>query len=246
MKDLYDDKDGQRKEEIQSLSGPNEFVEFYNRLKAIKEFYRKHPNEVSVPMSIEFEGYTKMRESNNEEYLNLVEFTDEEGYGKYLDLHEHFEKYLNLKGVEKVDYITYLGIFDRLFEIPKERKGAEYRKYIDALLEYLYDFVTRIKPLTDFDAVLTDVQKEFIVQWEQGQFPGWPVKGTYICMQHLLTTESDKKLLHFLQKEAPTGALAHTGAHLDLSAFSDWEELSSLGLDRLKSALMALGLKCGG
>lgn len=48
-----------------------------------------------------------------------------------------------------------------------------------------------------------------------------------------------------MQKEA-TGALTHSGAHLDLSAFSSWEELASLGLDRLKSALMALGLKCGG
>ena len=42
------------------------------------------------------------------------------------------------------------------------------------------------------------------------------------------------------------GAMAHTGAHLDLSAFSSPEELSTLGLDRLKSALIALGLKCGG
>ena len=40
--------------------------------------------------------------------------------------------------------------------------------------------------------------------------------------------------------------MAHTGAHLDLSAFSSPEELSTLGLDRLKSALIALGLKCGG
>lgn len=30
----------------------------------------------------------------------MVEFTDEEGYGKYLDLHECHEKYINLKGVE--------------------------------------------------------------------------------------------------------------------------------------------------
>ena len=36
------------------------------------------------------------------------------------------------------------------------------------------------------------------------------------------------------------------GAHLDLSAFSSPEELMSLGLDRLKSALQALNLKCGG
>jgi len=33
---------------------------------------------------------------------------------------------------------------------------------------------------------------------------------------------------------------------LDLSGFSNADELASLGLDRLKSALMALGLKCGG
>jgi len=46
LKEIYEDKDGQRKEEVALLSGPNEFVEFYNRLKTIKEFYKKHPNEV--------------------------------------------------------------------------------------------------------------------------------------------------------------------------------------------------------
>lgn len=40
--------------------------------------------------------------------------------------------------------------------------------------------------------------------------------------------------------------MANTGAPLDLSGFSSVEELASLGLDRLKSALVALGLKCGG
>jgi Pre-mRNA-splicing factor SF3A3, of SF3a complex, Prp9 len=29
-----------------------------------------------------------------------VEFTDEEGYGKYLDLHENYVKFINLKGIE--------------------------------------------------------------------------------------------------------------------------------------------------
>ncbi|KAM7309200.1 putative splicing factor 3A [Ixodes scapularis] len=67
---------------------------------------------------------------------------------------------------------------------------------------------------------MENVMADFEKQWEAGTFPGW-------------------------QKEAGS-ALAHAGAHLDLSAFSSWEELASLGLDRLKSALMALGLKCGG
>lgn len=42
------------------------------------------------------------------------------------------------------------------------------------------------------------------------------------------------------------GVLSTTGAPLDLQAFNSWEELSSLGLNRLKSALIALGMKCGG
>lgn len=33
-------------------------------------------------------------------FPDLVDFTDEEGYGKYLDLHECYEKYINLRGVE--------------------------------------------------------------------------------------------------------------------------------------------------
>lgn len=88
--------------------------------------------------------------------LDLVEFTDEEGYGRYLDLHDCYSKYINLKGVEvtnlflfvwrillfeilwlfliftlpeqKLEYIAYLSSFDQLFDIPKDRKNAEYKK----------------------------------------------------------------------------------------------------------------------
>jgi len=59
LKEIYEDKDGQRKEEVAALSGPNEFAEFYSRLKEIKDFHRRHPGEVSVPMSVEFEELKK-------------------------------------------------------------------------------------------------------------------------------------------------------------------------------------------
>ncbi|GIZ03657.1 splicing factor 3A subunit 3 [Caerostris extrusa] len=205
LKELYEDKDGLRKAEIASLTGPNEFAEFYARLREIREFYRKHPHEIQVPMSVEFEEFNKLRE-NTDEPDNMVDFTDEEGYGKFLDFHECYEKYLNV-----LDYLTYLSIFDQVFDIPKERKNTDYKKYIECLLEYLENYIAR-----EMDSVMADFEK----QWEQGTFPGW-------------------------QKETES-ALTHAGAHLDLSAFSSWEELASLGLDRLKSALMALGLKCGG
>jgi len=33
---------------------------------------------------------------------DLVNFTDEEGYGKYLDLNEVYQKYINIKGVDVI------------------------------------------------------------------------------------------------------------------------------------------------
>ncbi|XP_006808654.1 splicing factor 3A subunit 3-like [Neolamprologus brichardi] len=128
LRDLYEDKDGMRRDELAAISGPNEFAEFYNRLKQIKEFHRKHPNEISIPMSAEFEELMKARDNPSEEAQNMVDFTDEEGYGRYLDLHDCYLKYINLKGAEKLEYITYLSSFDQLFDIPKDRKNAEYKK----------------------------------------------------------------------------------------------------------------------
>ena len=29
--------------------------------------------------------------------------------------------------VQKMDYVTYLTVFDRLFDVPKERKNASYK-----------------------------------------------------------------------------------------------------------------------
>lgn len=218
LKELYDDADGTRREETRLLSGPNEMIEFYNRLRALKDFHKRSSNDLQVPMSVEFTQMDEAREAGIDE--NLVDFTDEEGYGKYLDLHVSYQKFVNLKGLDKVDYMTYLNTFDRLFEIPKDRKNSEYRKYLETLHHYLEDYLLRVKPLTNLGKASAKIEADFDKQWSVGQVPGWPKENE--------------------------GALAHTGAYLDLSAFSSAEELASLGLDRLKSALLALGLKCGG
>ena len=46
LREIYEDKDGMRRDEITALSGPNEFGEFYNRLKQIRDFHRRHPGRV--------------------------------------------------------------------------------------------------------------------------------------------------------------------------------------------------------
>jgi len=218
--ELHKDKDGLRKEEIQAIAGPNEFQEFYRHLKEIKDFHRKHPDEIFVPMSVEFDELDKIREETTDEVVNMVEFSDEESYGRFLDLHECYLKYINLKGIEKVSYVAYLDDFDKLAEVPKQVKNSIYKDYLGSLLNYLVSYTHRLKPLLDTDEVISNLQTSFDEKWASGEFIGW-------------------------QKEAGS-AMAHTGAHLDLSAFTSSEELVSLGLDRLKSALMALNLKCGG
>ncbi|EDV24471.1 Splicing factor 3A subunit 3 [Trichoplax sp. H2] len=216
----YEDGDELRKEEVQSVSGSNEFAEFYRRYKSLKDYYARYPADIQEPMQFEFLKMQEAFESQSEDVQNLVTFTDEEGYGKYLDLHECHERYNNLKGLEHVDYLTYITTFDQLFEVPKEKKNNDYKDYLDSLLKYLFSYLERIKPLLDLDKEYDTAKEDFENKWSLGTFPGWP-------------------------KDAGS-ALSRTGAALDLSAFSSSEELMSLGLDRLKSALMALGLKCGG
>ena len=156
MKTLFDDKLGARKAEINAISSSNEFNEFYSRLRNIKEFYKTHPNEIAVPLSTELE---KEFMENRDVDINLVEFTDEESYGKFLDLNEHFNMYLNLKNIvgnnaPKVDYLSYLNNFDHLYSIPKNKKfSADYQEYLESLLGYLEGFIRRIKPLMPLDDV---------------------------------------------------------------------------------------------
>jgi len=97
LENIYEDEDGLRKEEVSKIGGPNEFKEFYERLKQIKDFHRTRPEDVSKPLSYEFEQMN-LAVKQNEDLPNMVEFSDEEGYGRFLDLHEHYQRYVNIKG----------------------------------------------------------------------------------------------------------------------------------------------------
>lgn len=65
--------------------------------------------------------------------------------------------------------------YDRLFKIPKDKKNQDYLRYIESLGDYLYSFITRVKPLVDIDAELEQNKADFEKKWTEGTFPGWPV-----------------------------------------------------------------------
>jgi splicing factor 3A subunit 3 len=97
---------GERAREIQSLGGPNEFAEFYSRLKVMKEAHRRNPNEEATSLTLEFDKKIAFISNAERVEKELVRFSDEEGYGKFLDMHLLFDKYINLKNI-KVCYFSY-------------------------------------------------------------------------------------------------------------------------------------------
>jgi splicing factor 3A subunit 3 len=64
-------------------------------------------------------------------------FSGEENFGRYLDLHGLFERYVNLQGIKRVDYVTYLEILHQFDKYPQDQKNASYQGFvIDVLLPY--------------------------------------------------------------------------------------------------------------
>merc|ERR1711881_548873 len=156
------------------------------------------------------------------EETSTVNFSYEEDYGKYLNLHGHHLEFLNIKGIQKgINYFQYVSVFDNLSDIPKNiKKHNSYRNYLENLKAYLLDYLGRVNPLYDQKLAFTKLKVDFQDEWRHGTVKGWKASGS--------------------------GGALKKGAALALDDVESVEDLKELSLDRLKSALQAIGLKCGG
>ncbi|EFJ51494.1 splicing factor 3a, subunit 3 [Volvox carteri f. nagariensis] len=213
---IYEDEDKARKEEIEALGGEDKiFSKFYDRLKEIREYHRKF---LSNDLTEAEDDTLLLKEEPH------VDFTGEEGLGRYLDMHDLYLRFLNLQSLQqrsKGEYYEYLTSFSDFSAMPRQQKmGKQYSEYLAALLGYLCSFYERTQPLAQLQRMLNTVEKDFSARWEQGQIAGWEDRGV--------------------------GNVAPSTSGIELEAFSSAEELEILGADRLKEALTSLGLKCGG
>jgi splicing factor 3A subunit 3 len=185
--DIYKDSKGEFKEEIDVIGGRGEpggdLIEFYERLGKLKESHRKYPNAGSSFSSVLFNpdsissslGMIGVNEENEFEILEKM-FTGEEFFGKYFDLNQDFERFINLKLIDgkKHSYLSYLSTFDDFSNIPQPTKlTPQYLTYVTKLFENLKSFVSRAFPLTDLDKIIQSGDKEFEDKWSKGQIPGW-------------------------------------------------------------------------
>ncbi|XP_022890360.1 splicing factor SF3a60 homolog [Olea europaea var. sylvestris] len=218
--EIYEDKDGARKDEIaalggQTATGTNVFSAFYDRLKEIREYHRRHPAARVLDANDEYEQLLKEEPQ--------IEFSGEEAVGRYLDLHELFNDYINSKFGEKIEYSAYLNVFSQPEKISRKLKlTRQYQEYMQKLLEYLIYFFERTEPLQDLDRIFSKVITEFEEQWTNGKVEGWENEG----------------------QENVNIPAEHSA--IDLDYYTTVEELVEVGPERLKEALAALGLKTGG
>lgn len=218
--EVYEDKSGLRDVELKAISGPDELTEFYKRLRGIREQFRNSEHEIAEQLEI---NVISAEDSAEGKYPGqaLVEFSGEEGHGRFLDLHKAYAAYLNLSFIEvKIDYMEYVLKFDRLFDIAPKNKNGAYKRYLETLVGYLTDFYHRAHPLQNLTDDLSKVEVDFIQPWTEGTFPGWP-------------------------KQPPSNVEVDQSP-VNLDDHSSAKELEAIGMDRLKTALGAQGLKCGG
>ena len=162
---LYEDKDNLRKEEIDAFSPPNEFDEFYRRLKAIEEHDRKFPGTSAESLEL---GLSGLEDTEAEQQKLEPLFSGEEAYGKFLDLHATYERYLNLKTFPKhVIYLRYIDEFDRLSDTKNDEKNLAYRDYLKSLANYLRGFIERTQPLFNMKQFDETMKTDSQATWKQ-------------------------------------------------------------------------------
>jgi len=184
---VYADDDGRRREELAEIGGsvPDAMEEFYHRIKKISTSHKKNPGQVAETMENEFVQDEMSKRGYYEELLE-PKFSGEEGFGKYLDLNQFYDRYLNLKGVlsdEKLAYLAYLADFDKFELLPREtrRRTADYVSYLRDLCAYLEDWFQRAKPLVNIADLRSKANGYFVERWDRGTIDGWEQERSLFC-----------------------------------------------------------------
>jgi splicing factor 3A subunit 3 len=70
-------------------------------------------------------------------------------------------RYQNLRlTAEPVDYFSYLDAFTKFDTVPRDKKNAAYKAYLENVLNYFHSYFHRALPLENLDALLAKVEKE--------------------------------------------------------------------------------------
>lgn len=244
----------------QPLSQARAFEAFYAALGDIKERHRRFGDAL-------VEGGAEEVEAALLGAFSLPEFSGEEGDGRYLDLHAAHRAYVNTRFGRKVDYATFLGTLSGAGAAalaPRSAKSSPaYTSFVVGLSEYLEGFHARTSPLQPLGEKLAAAMALFAEKWERGEVDGWDQAqaqqdraagadgGQQDSGAEAMEVDGDGGKANGEGgaadgKEAEGTQQDPSDPSIDLDEHGSVEKLVSLGGDRLKAALQAVGLKAGG
>ncbi|KAJ1734932.1 Pre-mRNA-splicing factor sap61 [Coemansia sp. Benny D160-2] len=140
-------------------------------LKAKESGVEQNPElAVIEPESLQMETFLT---AEDDEKLDTM-FSGEERFGRYVDLNEQYELYLNLKDVKHTSYLDYLVEFPRFEAYPRKKKNQQkYVEYLQSLREYFEGFFLRAMPLFNVPKTHREAEEEFAQKWQKGEVAGW-------------------------------------------------------------------------
>lgn len=95
-------------------------------------------------------------------------FSGDEAYGRYLDLHELHNTFVNAKFGRQLDYLTYLQQLSYFSEVPPTQRCApQYLQYLERLVAYLSGFFQRTQPLADLGKQMDKVRCVCVLLYNQ-------------------------------------------------------------------------------
>ena len=167
---------------MRAISTGDPFDEFYKQLGTIKDFHRRYPNE---PVENLERAYRRRVPVDGEPMPTEVDnmFSGEEAFGRFLDLTQLHEDFLNLPHNNKrVNYIQYLQSFEH-FTPPHlvlkraEKRTDQYFNYVGRLGDYLEGFLRRTKPLDGLDSIFATIEQDFAKAWDANEVSGWELEA---------------------------------------------------------------------
>ena len=161
LQSLYRDEDGARRREVEALQSADEFKEFDKQLKDIKNFHQRYPNQPVEDLERAY-SLGRIKEEGQSALDSL--FTGEEAYGRFVDLTNLHEEYLNLKSIKRITYLSYIVVCTDFTTITKNTRNAQYLEYLRHLRDYFVSFLQRTRPLGDQVALLREIDVEWQVQ----------------------------------------------------------------------------------
>ncbi|XXQ36457.1 Matrin-type domain-containing protein [Plasmodiophora brassicae] len=174
---IYRDEDRTFADELSQITPSMAFGPFYEQLRDIREYHRRHTlaNEQPSMAPAQFNTMEGMQQQEGGaeqsgptvaleaiEDDTLVSFSGEEKFGKYVDMTHLHERFVNLpifKNQKRMDYVDYLARFQAPYP-----SCAGMSEYLDDLIEYLADFHGRIHPLYPIEKINRQIEEEFIAK----------------------------------------------------------------------------------